>query len=118
MTDVQELLEELARETEPRGADEVFSGATQRAVSLRRRRRVRRVGAAMGAVAAVLVVVVLVTQVSTSDRARVDVRTETPTPTTVSGTATAAQLAAGHWATIPAAPIDPFRRRWYGRATS
>ena len=32
MSDVQELFEELAREGEPRGAAEVFAGATRRAV--------------------------------------------------------------------------------------
>jgi hypothetical protein len=103
MSDVQQLLEELARDTEPRGAEEVFGGATRRAAGLRRTRRARRVGVSFGAIAAIVVVIALVAQSSTTTHPRVDVRE----PATTTGTATAAQLAAGHWSTIPAAPIEP-----------
>ena len=106
MSDIQELLEELATDGMPRGADAVFAGATDRATRHRRARVRRRSLSAVGAVALVVVVVVIAQsshsgQQPTHNRVGVE-----GTTTTTIANATAVQLAAGHWSTIPAAPLS------------
>jgi hypothetical protein len=106
MSELQSLLEQLADDGEPRGPGPVFAVATQRATVHRRARRRRRVLSSCAAVLAVVVGVVAIAAVAGTRKSAPDIRTG---PTSVAPTtegATAAQLVAGHWGTIPAAPIQ------------
>ena len=101
MSDVRDLLEELAEDGEARGAGAVFVAATQRAGQRRRTRRRIGIASALASVVAIVVVVSLLAQ-STGVHNRVGV--EPGATTTTVASATAARLAAGDWSTFPPAP--------------
>ncbi len=105
MNDVQDLLEELAESGEARGAGAVFAGAAQRAGQRRRMRRRIGIGSTLAGVVGVVVVIVMIGQSSNTNRVPNRLGVEPDATTTTLASATAAQLAAGHWSEIPAAPM-------------
>ena len=82
----------------------MFGTAAPLAVKRRRTRRRRRVLSACASVVVVALLVAAIVQSTSTTGSNVRVQ---GTGTATAGEATAAQLAAGHWEVIPAAPIAP-----------
>jgi hypothetical protein len=106
MSTVEELLERIADDAgEPGGADDIFQRSLRGARVIRRRRRVRQ---GLAAVVVVSVVLAGVTFAVTRDRSprheRIVTTSPSPQPTVPNG-ADAKGLIAGHWETLPPAPI-------------
>jgi hypothetical protein len=105
MSELHDLLEDLAGVETRRGATAVFEAATVQARRRRRtRRRVRLVSVLAAGLAIVLIAVPLLHDGGTT-KPHVLVGPD-DSPPVVSG-ATAAQLARGHWSTIPLPPVYP-----------
>jgi RNA polymerase sigma-70 factor, ECF subfamily len=106
VSELQSLLEQLADDGEPRGAQLVFVSATQRATGHRRTRRRRRAFSACAAVLAIVVGVAAIAHLTATSNSAPDIRTVPSTVAPTTDGVTAAQFVAGHWGTIPAAPLQ------------
>jgi hypothetical protein len=107
MSDMQDLLEELAESGEERGAGAVFARATQRAGQRRRARRRIGIASALASMLVIVVVIAAIAQSRSTGNVPNQVGVDGRETTTTIASATAAQLAAGHWSTFPPAPIKP-----------
>jgi hypothetical protein len=105
MSELEALLDELADAGDVRGAAPVFGAATLQAARRRRTRKRRRVVTVCATIAAVAVVLGAIAQSRRVDQRDAGIRVGGGSGPTRGEGATAAQLAAGHWAIVPAAPV-------------